>query len=222
MERNREITVKGVGTYHVPVDFVTVTFTLDELNKDYQKGHEDFESHIAALQKTVEKQGFKKTELKTSSIQISPKYDSVKENGDYVEVFKGYRFYTNMNLAFDFDSKRLGSVFAAVGGIGFEPKLDVRFSVKDEESAKNILLANAAKDAKTKASVLCEAMGVKLGQLLTIQYNWDEIKIYSSTRYEYDCEQMIACGAAVGSSIDFTPDDIDLEDEACFVWAIEE
>ena len=41
MERNREITVKGVGTYHVPVDFVTVTFTLDELNKDYQKGRAD-------------------------------------------------------------------------------------------------------------------------------------------------------------------------------------
>lgn len=221
MERNREITVKGIGTYHVPVDFVTVTFTLDELNKDYQKGHEDFESHIAALQKTVEKLGFKKTELKTSAIQISPKYDSVKRNSDYVEVFKGYRFYTNMNLAFNFDSKRLGSVFAAVGDIGFEPKLNVRFSVKDKEAVKNSLLANAAKDARQKASVLCEAMGVKLGQLLTIQYDWDEIIINSSARYEYDCKPMVACGAVSGSAIDFTPDDINLTDEACFVWAIE-
>lgn len=215
MERNREITVKGVGTYHVPVDFVTVTFTLDELNKDYQKGHEDFESHIAALQETVEKIGFEKKELKTSAIQISPKYDDVKRNGNYVEVFKGYEFYTKMNLAFDFDSKRLGAVFAAVGGLGFEPKLDVRFSVKDEESAKNALLANAAKDAKTKAQVLCEAMGVQLGKLVTINYNWDEIEFYSDTDYSVK-------GRIMGARpIDFTPEDIELEDSAAFVWEIE-
>ena len=64
-------------------------------------------------------------------------------------------------------------------------------------------------------------MGVKLGQLLTIQYNWDEIIINSSARYEYDCKPKIVCGAVSGSAIDFTPDDIDLKDEACFVWAIE-
>lgn len=215
MERNREITVKGVGTYHVPVDFVTVTFTLDELNKDYQKGHEDFESHIAALQETVEKIGFEKKELKTSAIQISPKYDNVKRNDNYVEVFKGYEFYTKMNLAFDFDSKRLGAVFAAVGGLGFELKLDVRFSVKDEESAKNALLANAAKDAKIKAQILCAAMGVQLGKLVTINYNWDEIEFYSDTDYSVK-------GRIMGARpIVFIPEDIKLEDSAAFVWEIE-
>ena len=211
MERNREITVKGIGTYHVPVDFVTVTFTLDELNKDYQKGLEDFEKHIIALQETVEKLGFEKKELKTSAIQVNPKYDDVKRNGDYVEVFKGYSFYTKMNLAFVFDSKRLGSVFATVGDLGFEPKLDVRFSVKDEESAKNILLANAAKDAKTKSKVLCEAMGVRLGKLVTINYNWDEIVFYSETDYS-------ARGRIMGARpIDFIP-----EDFAAFVQEIED
>ncbi len=221
MERNREITVKGIGNLKAPVDCVVLTLSLEEVNKDYEAGYADFEKHICNLQEAVISAGFQKADLKTKEISVSTKYDTIKKNGDYVEVFLGYQFTNNLSLEFDFDAQKLGTVLQFIGKSGVTPKINVKFSVKDKEAVKNSLLANAAKDAKIKASVLCEAMGVKLGQLLTIQYDWDEIIINSSARYEYDCKPMVACGAVSGSFIDFTPDDIDLKDEACFIWAIE-
>ena len=156
--------------------------------------------------------------MKTSAISITTKYDSVKRNGDYVEIFAGYRFTTKMKLSFDFDSEKLGKVFASISEMDFAPKVNVIFSVKDEEFVKNQLLANAAKDAKTKAQVLSEAMGVKLGKLITIQYNWDVIEIQSRTSYYFE-----ETGRIKGSrEIDFTPEDISLEDEAAFIWEIED
>lgn len=218
MERNREITVKGVGSLSAKVDYITVIFTLEELNRVYKSGYEDFNSHISALQNIIEKLGFEKSDLKTSAISITTKYDSVKRNGDYVEIFAGYRFTTKMKLSFDFDSEKLGKVFASISEMDFAPKVNVIFSVKDEEFVKNQLLANAAKDARTKAQVLSEAMGVKLGKLITIQYNWDVIEIQSRTSYDLDKH----CRIAGSREIDFTPEDIYLEDEAAFIWEIED
>ena len=71
MERNREITVKGVGSLSAKVDYITVIFTLEELNRVYKSGYEDFNSHISALQNIIEKLGFEKSDLKTSAISTS-------------------------------------------------------------------------------------------------------------------------------------------------------
>lgn len=214
MERNREITVKGIGKLKVPVDWVILSLTLEELNIDYEAGYKNFENHINALQEAVAFAGFKKTDLKTTEITVTTKYESVKKSGVYTDVFIGYQFKNDLKLRFDFDSQKLGCVLQAIGNSNATPKIKVDFSVKDKEAVKNRLLANAAKNAKEKAELLCEAMGVKLGKLLVIQYNWDEIQIYSSTRHE---RVVVAAGA-----IDFTPDDISVEDDACFVWEIED
>ena len=77
-------------------------------------------------------------------------------------------------------------------------------------------MAASAKDAREKADILCNAMGVKLGNLLTINYNWEEVSIYSPTRLSQHHE-LCCCEAA---PIDFTPDDIDVTDDASFVWEI--
>jgi len=221
MEKNREITVKGIGNLIVPVDYVEILLTLDEINRDYQKGYETFQNHIIELQKIIQKAGFEKKELKTSEIKICNKYERERKGSDYVEVFKGYRFYTSLKLNFDFDSKKIGKFFSVISNSEVAPKIDVNFTIKDKESVKKALLANAAKDAKEKASILCEAMGVKLGKIITINYNWDEIRFFSPTSYDLDTDKFCVCGVS-DSSIDFTPDDISVNDDACFVWDIED
>ncbi|MCD8123982.1 MAG: hypothetical protein LUE23_02965 [Lachnospiraceae bacterium] len=45
-------------------------------------------------------------------------------------------------------------------------------------------------DAQRKAEILCEASGVKLGQLLNVDYNWGELEIYSNTQYKLSEECM--------------------------------
>lgn len=95
------------------------------------------------------------------------------------------------------------------------PEISIRFSVKDKNKISDDLLQDAAKNAMHRAKILCEALGAKLGTLIDISYNWGEINIYSETRY--DSEECL-CESVIDT---FTPDDIDFEDTATFVWEIE-
>ena len=58
---------------------------------------------------------------------------------------------------------------------------------------------------------------MKLGELLKIDYSWQELDIYSNTRYAME-EKCMAMDSAIG--MDINPDDIDVSDSATFVWAI--
>lgn len=79
------------------------------------------------------------------------------------------------------------------------------------------LLKSAAENAKQKAEILCAASGAKLGDLVTIDYNWGELNIYSPTRYEMTNR----CLAETSTSIDIEPSNIDVSDTVTFVWELQ-
>ncbi len=232
MEKNRVITIKGIGSLDMPVDLIEIDFTLKEMNKDYKKGHEIFDNYILELQNIVQSLGFDITDLKTSDIRVTTEYENKKKGGRYIDVFVGYNFETEMTLSFDLDSKKLGDIFIAVSNSKASPKIEVSFTVKDRESVKTRLLGNAAIDAKKKATVLCEAVGTKLGKLLTVNYNWRDLNLYSTTKYRRDDfdedEDLIYKGRICYDALptlslhkwNFTPKNINVEDEAYFIWEI--
>jgi len=217
MEKAREITIKGIGNLTAKPDFVIITIGLEKINQNYSEGYKSFAQDMKKLQKTVEEVGFSKDELKASSISSSQHQEY--EKGKYVS--KGYRFAASLNLSFDFDPERLGKALEKVSKSEVKPSISIRFTVKDKEEIKNQLLAAAAQDAKKKAEILCTALGVKLGQLLKINYNWEEIDIYSCMDYKMEMEECCIGSAPGDDAIDFTPEDIDLTDDASFVWEIE-
>lgn len=52
-----------------------------------------------------------------------------------------------------------------------------------------------------------------------IDYNWDELHLYSPTHYEIDPPCMARASAAP-TAMDIEPDDIDVSDSVTFVWEI--
>lgn len=115
--------------------------------------------------------------------------------------------------------KRLSEVLVTIASCPTHLELDIVFTVKNPTEINDKLLKEAANNAKKKAELLCEASGVKLGQLLTIDYNWGELNINSDTKYKFDGKTFKGFFAI--SSMDIEPDDIDVRDTATFVWEIE-
>ena len=70
-----------------------------------------------------------------------------------------------------------------------------------------------------KAEILCESANVKLGALVTIDYNWGEINFYSNTNYTLDEECELRCASIADIYIE--PYDINLRDTVTFIWEIE-
>lgn len=56
--------------------------------------------------------------------------------------------------------------------------------------------------------------------LLSIDYNWGELNVYSNTRYDMAEDCLVAPMMARCAEIDIEPDDIDISDTATFVWEI--
>jgi uncharacterized protein YggE len=78
------------------------------------------------------------------------------------------------------------------------------------------LLIRATENARRKAEVLARASNVTLGDLISIDYNWGDLYLYSNTSYMMENN----CLAFKTSAPDIEPDDIEVSDTVTFVWEI--
>ena len=112
--------------------------------------------------------------------------------------------------------KVLSRTIYAVAKCEATPEFSIKFSVKDKNAVSDQLLINAAENARNKADILARASGVRLGELISIDYSWGELHLYSQTEYDvlYDAAPMLS------ESINIEPEDINVKDTVTFVWEI--
>ena len=210
----RTITVRGVGKATAKADFVTINMSMKTSDMEY-----DTAMDMAAVKIDGLYAGFGADDLKTTKFRVDTAYDTIKDrDGNYKRIFEGFVVHHDVRLQFDFESRRLSQALSAMAACISAPEIEIRFSVKDSEKLKDDILRSAAENARRRAEILCEASGASLGALLSIHYSWDELSIYSSTRFSYESE----CLSSVKSvkSIDMEPEDIHAGDSATFVWEI--
>lgn len=215
---DRTITVKGVGTVSVKPDYITISLNIVSKDKEYSKSVENANKRIELLQKAVVSSGSAKEDLKTLSFDVHTNYEGVTdEHGRYRNVFAGYVCRYALKLSFDMDAKRLAQTLTAVSDSGADAEFSIKFTVKNPEMISAELLESAAANARQKAETLCAASGAKLGALISIDYDWTDINVYSPSAYKMDMERGVAAAASVP---EFEPEDIRSRDTAAFVWEL--
>ncbi len=217
---SRTLTVKGIGKVSLRPDQTEVSLTLKTVEKIYDKAMGDAAEHLEQLREALIGMGFAKDDLKTSNFNVGTEYESERDrNGNYKQRFVGYCVTHRLKLEFPLDSQRLSKTLGAIAGCIAEPELNVHFTVKDRDAVNTALLESACVNARTKADILAKASGVTLGELLSVDYNWGELQLYSPTRYGMENACMLKADAAP-RSIEIEPDDIDVTDSVTFVWEI--
>lgn len=211
---------QSIGKLNLKPDQTVVSLTLKTVHADYDKAMDEAAKHLEQLRGALVGIGFTKDDLKTTNFNVNTEYESERDkNGNYKRIFIGYSVTHQLKLEFDFDSQRLSQTLGAIAGCIAEPELNVQFTVKDKKSVDAALLENACVNAKAKAGILAKASGVTLGELVSIDYNWGELHLYSPTRYEMEADCLMKISAAP-TVMDIEPDDIDISDSVTFVWEI--
>ncbi|MDE7194094.1 MAG: SIMPL domain-containing protein [Oscillospiraceae bacterium] len=213
----KTVTVKGVGTASVKPDYIVLSIDVTSQRSDYTDSINNANERIRLLQNAAVSMGFAKEDLKTLSFNVNTKYETVSDGkGNYKKVFRGYSCEYKLKLSFDMDAKRLAKTLTAIAECGANAEFSIAFTVKNPEMVNTELLRSAAENARAKAEILCAAAGVKLGDLLTIDYSWSDINIYSASRYMVpECDEFEYSDAPL-----FEPEDIKARDSATFVWTI--
>ena len=215
----RTITVKGVGKATMKPDQVVIRLSFEATDKIYEQAMALAAQQVADLKQAFANAGFEKDVLKTTDFDIRTDYDRVKDRHDnYISVFAGYECSHRAKVVFDWKPELLAKALGAIAASMVNPTINIDFTVKNPAAVSDMILQDATRNAKQKAQILCDAAGVKLGQLIDINYNWGEIDVYAHTKYTMgDC----LAASCAPCDIDIEPDDIQAGDTATFVWSIE-
>ena len=221
---SRTITVRGTGTVSAKPDRIELTLNLSALDPDYQKAAEEAGRKLEAVRGAVADAGFPKDELKTTNFNVTTEYRGVHDpkTGEYRQEFAGYRIFHGMLLAFPLSLDTLAELLGGISECGAEPEMNIRFTLADPGSFRKAALESAATDAREKAEILARASGVKLGKLLSVQYDWNEVRFASETSFDAANYAGAPRLAKAAFAADMSPQDIKLTDNAGFVWEIED
>ena len=214
----RTITVKGIGAVSVKPDLIVLRLSMETAEYEYDAAMKAAAEKIDFLNKALEAAGFEKKSAKTADFRVRADYDRLNDGkGNYTSVFMGYKCRHELKIEFDFDTKRLAKALSEISKCIAKPEISIDFTVKDSSAVSGELLKAAVKNAREKAEILCAASGAKLGDLLSIDYNWGELHLYSET--DYDVEgKCLMMGAA--DDMDIEPEEIKARDTATFAWEI--
>lgn len=214
----RTITVKGIGAVSVKPDLIVLRLSMETAEYEYDAAMKAAAEKIDFLNKALEAAGFEKKSAKTADFRVRADYDRRNDGkGNYTSVFMGYKCRHELKIEFDFDTKRLAKALSEISKCIAKPEISIDFTVKDSSAVSGELLKAAVKNAREKAEILCAASGAKLGELLSIDYNWGELHLYSATDYDVEGKCM-TFGAA--DDMDIEPEEIKARDTATFAWEI--
>ena len=214
----RTITVKGIGAVSVKPDLSVLRLSMETAEYEYDAAMKAAAEKIDFLNKALEAAGFEKKSAKTADFRVRADYDRLNDGkGNYTSVFMGYKCRHELKIEFDFDTKRLAKALSEISKCIAKPEISIDFTVKDSSAVSGELLKAAVKNAREKAEILCAASGAKLGELLSIDYNWGELHLYSATDYDVEGKCMML-GAA--DDMDIEPEEIKARDTATFAWEI--
>lgn len=214
----RTITVKGIGAVSVKPDLIVLRLSMETAEYEYDAAMKAAAEKIDFLNKALEAAGFEKKSAKTADFRVRADYERLNDGkGNYTSVFMGYKCRHELKIEFDFDTKRLAKALSEISKCIAKPEISIDFTVKDSSAVSGELLKAAVKNAREKAEILCAASGAKLGELLSIDYNWGELHLYSATDYDVEGKCMML-GAA--DDMDIEPEEIKARDTATFAWEI--
>ncbi|NDL67539.1 SIMPL domain-containing protein [Anaerotalea alkaliphila] len=214
----RLITVKGIGKISIKPDLIVITMELESTADEYEKTMALAANSIAVVQAAVQSVGFDKQDLKTTSFNIGTNYENYRDKEqNYKSRFCGYICEQGLKLEFEFNTEIMAKVLAAIARATVYPKLNIQFSVKNKAAVSERLLVDATENAKRKAEILVAASGAALGDLVSINYDWGELHLYSQMRYHV-AESCMSKSESFAPDIE--PEDIDVQDSVSFVWEI--
>lgn len=219
---DRTIKVTGKGKISVAPDMIRLLITQTKTEKTYEKAVKASAEQKKVITDAFLQLGFKKEDLKTLSFDMEARYEGYEaKDKSWKQRLVGYRFKHRMKLEFPKDNELLGKALGTMATIKGEPEFSIQYFVKDKEAVKNKLLAGAVKDSKEKASALTKAAGVKLGEIVHINYSWDEVDI-SVTPVAPMMLKSVERGIcnSVSVDLDIEAADIDVEDTVTVIWEI--
>lgn len=165
-EPARTITVGGAGEASGAPDLATVNIGV---KTEGSSASEALRTNAAAMQKTIDRLkslSIEAKDIQTSGLSVNPQYD-YQQNRNKPRI-TGYVANNNVTVRLR-DIAKAGDVIDQAVSSGANSLGGIRFGFADPKPLLEAARRDAVADAKSRARVLTDAAGVRLGELIIIQ-----------------------------------------------------
>jgi len=208
----RTLRVKGVGIVEQTPDIIILSFDIEDKNYAYEKAMESVSVRTDLLKDNLLEVGIPKSNVKTSSFRINTEYRRIDKDN---QIFDGYKCTHSLDLEIPLDTELLRKAVNKIVSSGIDVEFRMRFTVKDKDDLKKRVLQRAVEDAMTKAEIMSKTAGFQLGNIISINNEFNAIDYYS--RNELCLNKTISLERAMP---DITPHDVKASDNVNIEWEI--
>lgn len=212
------IHVTGVGKVIARPNLIVMNFDLISKDQDYDSTLEDAALKQEQLRSAIAQAGIDPKDLKTIDFSINTNYiHEIDRTGISHRIFDGYISSHKLVLELYFDMKLLSDVIASITKSKAAPEYTISFTMKDKHLLTEELLIDAVENATKNAYILSRAANQHLGKVLSIQYDWSDIRPFSPTRYNTMSEGPAKLQAR---ALDIVPEDIEVTDRVIMEFGL--
>ena len=211
------MTVNGIGKVTAPPDQAVINFLINNFDIEYGSCIQILNQKVDEFFQSLKAIGVQEKQTKMSDFKV-------RENDEYSEdrrtrVFAGYDASYTFNLTVDLDHKLINRILNSVARTSGQVKINLRFTVRDEAALMDHALEMAVVDAKSKAQLLANASGVKLGKIENINYGDSEPTYRSDLMLLSTAEESTPY---FSEDRDLNPEDVAAENSVRISWEIDE
>lgn len=168
---SNSITVSGENKVMVSPDIATITFAIEETKSTSKEAQALVSAKMDKVKKALNDLKIDSKDIKTDSYSVSPKYTYQYCNGNYIpctnkEKLEGYVVVQNITVKVR-DIDNTGKALDALGLAGVNNISGPNFTVDNMDKIRADSRGKAIEDAKAKAKVLADQLGVDLEDIIS-------------------------------------------------------
>jgi uncharacterized protein YggE len=168
-EYKNTITVSGTGEIYAKPDLAVINFSVVTETKTVAEAMAENTKKMNAVIDSIKNQGVEEKDLKTTSFNISPRYEYKKVEAE-IEIYPyppgkrvlvGYEITQSLEVKIR-DLTKIGKIIQGATEAGANQVGDLQFTIDKEDELKARARKEAIEKAKVKAKEMAEQLGVKL------------------------------------------------------------
>jgi uncharacterized protein len=208
---NTTMTVSAEGKVTVKPDLAMINFSVVTQGNEPKSVQKINDGKMGAVIQYLKDSGIEEKDIKTTSYNLSPQYDyswcnvsgSLDSRVYCPPKISGYILTQGVELKLR-DLSKSGEIIGNLPGKGANEISSINFTIDDMEIPKIEARKEAIEKANTKALMMAEAAGVKLGKIANIS----EGSSYSPYPYATKSAEAYGLGGADASPIQVGSNDI--------------
>lgn len=172
-EKDSIVAVQGQAEIQAKPDQATVRVGVTQMAPTAGQAQQRVNQRMQAIFEELSGLGVADDAIQTAQLTLSPVYSRYER--DQAPTITGYQASNTLSVRLD-DLNLVGPVLDAVTKAGGNEIKGVNFDLKDDSEIQKKALAQAVRNAVTKAGVMAEALGMKLGRVIELSESTVQIR----------------------------------------------